>query len=156
MNSTLVSLGALLDAYAEGDVEVQVAVAVLQGRRLLLMPGATSAAAGQLTLPTVSLEPGERLLRAGERAGALAGLRVTCGRLLVLLESIASARHRLTLTFAAAADPPSDGRGVWVPVRRLAASSLDPWLAFGLRTALQPGVRAPVHVLGAELPLEAG
>lgn len=149
MNSTLVSLGALLDAYAEGDVEVHVAVAVLQGRSLLLLAGGAS---GQVSLPTVPLEPGERLLRAGERAGALAGLRVTCGRLLVLLESIAGARHRLTLAFAAAVDPPSDGRGVWVPVRRLAASPLDPWLAFGLRTALQPGVRAPVHVLGAELP----
>ena len=155
MNATLVSLASLLDAYAE-DVEVHVSVAVLVGGRLLVTTGGPGAAAGQRSLPTVALEPGEHLLRAAERAGALAGLPVACGRLLVLVESIASARHRLTLTFAAAASaPPADGRGEWVAVRRLAGARLDPWLAFGLRNALKPGARAPVHVLGAELPAEA-
>ena len=42
-----------------------------------------------------------------------------------------------------------------MPISRL-AGLLDPWLAFGLRTALRPGVRAPVHVTGAELYLATG
>jgi hypothetical protein len=147
VNATLVNLSSLLDAYGQREVELRVSVAILQGRRILILPQAAPGAY-RCGLPSVVLDPGERLHQAGERAGALAGLTVACGRVLVLLESITGARHRLSLVFAASArSVASRGRGEWVPTDRMNRADLDPGLAFGLRAALAPGRRAPVHVV---------
>ncbi|HYM51510.1 MAG TPA: hypothetical protein VET65_13200 [Candidatus Limnocylindrales bacterium] len=147
MNATLVNLASLLDAYGGGDVAILVSAAVLRGRRVLLTR-APMAGAHAYALPTVRLKPGERLLEAGERAGQGTVEAISCGRLLVLVESIAGAEHRLQLTFGASARTGSgEARGIWASVTRLGDLDLDPWIAFGLRTALGPGRRTPVHVV---------